>query len=315
MSDSRARKKAQSDSERNGAKALPTALESRFAEAQSRLGPHRQQLIRAILGNCEETSFLSSRELAKRYSVDAATVVRTVQALGYKGFADFSVDLRRHLMTRLTPYTALKAATREKGSVADHIDHCLDKALDNLNALKTDLDRNRVIELAKRIQRSRRVLIVGMDFAASLAYYFAYGLIGLGLDAEAPGGSEGKLQHKIKILTAKDLLIAISFGQCLRITVEAVRQASKQGVPTFGITDSDTTPIARYCDAHLVASVVTPSFLTSYVAPVALISAIHVACAHIDPKRSLTRLKPTDKEYLSGPRWYREPKGSDGNLR
>jgi DNA-binding MurR/RpiR family transcriptional regulator len=310
MSDSRTRKKAQSDLERNGAKALPTALESRFAEARSQLGPHRQQLIRAILENCEETCFLSSRELAKRYSVDAATVVRTVQALGYKGFADFSVDLRQHFMTRITPYTALKAATREKGSVADHINHSLDKALDNLNALRADLDRSRVIELAKRIQRSRRVLIVGMDFAASLAYYFAYGLMGLGLDAEAPGGSEGELQHKIKILTAKDLVIAISFGQCLRITVEAVRQASKQGVPTFGITDSDTTPIARYCDAHLIVSVVTPSFLTSYVAPVALISAIHVACAHIDPKRSLTRLKPTDKEYLSGPRWYREPKGA-----
>src|SRR5215475_9597974 len=102
MSNSRARKKAPSDSERNGAKALPTALESRFAEAQSRLGPHRQQLIRSILENCEETCFLSSRELAKRYNVDAATVVRTVQALGYKGFADFSDDLRRHFVTRIT---------------------------------------------------------------------------------------------------------------------------------------------------------------------------------------------------------------------
>ena len=71
MSDSRTRKKAQSDFERNGAKVLPTALESRFAEARSQLGPHRQQLIRAILENCEETCFLSSRELAKRYSVDA----------------------------------------------------------------------------------------------------------------------------------------------------------------------------------------------------------------------------------------------------
>ena len=56
-------------------------------------------------------------------------------------------------MTRITPYTALKAATREKGSVADHIDHSLDKALDNLNALRAGLDRSRVIELAKRIQR------------------------------------------------------------------------------------------------------------------------------------------------------------------
>ena len=305
------RKKSKADLSLNGAKISPTAIEARFAEAQSRLGPHRQQLIRAIVEHCEETSFLSSRELAKRYNVDAATVVRTVQAMGYKGFGDFAVDLRQHLMTRITPYTVLKAATRERRSVADHVDHSLEKALDNLNVLTSNLDRDRVVELARLIHKSRRVFVVGVDFAASLAYYLAYGLATLGFDAEAPIGSEGNLQHKIKVLTAKDLLVAISFGQCIRVTVEAVRNAGKQGVTTFGITDSDTTPIARYCDKHLIAGVVSPSFLNSYVAPMALINAIHVACAHLDPKRSLTQLKPTDKEYLSGARWYREPKGSE----
>src|SRR5215831_4141751 len=136
------RKKTVRDSGRNG-RGSPTALQSRFAEARSRLGPNRQQLIRDILDNCEETCFLSSRELAKRYDVDAATVVRTVQALGYRGFGDFAVDLRRHLMTRLTPYTAPKAATQKRRSVADHIDHSLEKALDNLNVLISNLDRNR----------------------------------------------------------------------------------------------------------------------------------------------------------------------------
>ncbi len=185
----------------------------------------------------------------------------------------------------------------------------MDKALDNLNTLRANLDRNRVVELAQLIHRSRRILVVGVDFAASLAYYFAYGLVVLGFDAEAPVGSEGNLQHKVKGLTAKDMLIAISFGQCLRVTVEAAQRAGKQSVATFGITDSDTTPIARYCDAHLVASTASPSFLSSYAAPMALINAILVACAHINPNRSLTQLKPTDKEYLSGLRWYREPKG------
>jgi DNA-binding MurR/RpiR family transcriptional regulator len=305
------RKKGKADLGLNGGKPTPTAVEARFAEAQSRLGPHRQQLIRAIVDHCEETCFLSSRELAKRYNVDAATVVRTVQALGYQGFGDFAVDLRQHLMTRITPYTVLKAATRERGSVSDHVGHSLEKALDNLNLLKSNLDRDRVVELARLIHKSRRVFVVGVDFAASLAYYLAYGLATLGFDAEAPIGSEGNLQHKVKVLTAKDLLIAISFGQCIRVTVEAARRAGKQGVTTFGITDSDTTPIARYCDKHLIAGVVSPSFLNSYVAPMALINAIHVACAHLNPKRSLTQLKPTDKEYLSGARWYREPKGSE----
>jgi DNA-binding MurR/RpiR family transcriptional regulator len=150
-------------------------------------------------------------------------------------------------------------------------------------------------------------MVVGADLAASLAYHLAYGLNALGFDAEAPLGNEGYWQHKVKILTERDLLIAISFGQCLRITVEAAQQARKGGVATFGITDSDTTPIARYCDTHLVASTASPSFLSSYAAPMALVNVIHVACAHLDSKRSLTQLKPTDKEYLSGLRWYREP--------
>ena len=108
------------------------------------------------------------------------------------------------------------------------------------------------------------------------------------------------------------LSIAISFGQCLKDTVEAALLAKQQGVPTFGITDSATSPVARVCDAHILAPVVSPSFLNSYVAPMAAISVIHVACAHIDPKRSLNRLRPTDKEYASGTRWFREPRGSNG---
>jgi len=287
-------------------------LETRFAQAQSELNPRRQRLVRAILDAADETCFLSSRELAKRYRVDATTILRATQVLGYESYADFSVDLRQHFVTRITPYTALKAATREKRSVADHIDHALEKALDNINKLKSDLDKQRIIELAKLIKRSRRVLVIGLDFAASPANYLAYGLLALGFDAEALTGSTGTLQHKVEVLTPKDVLVAISFGQCLRDTVEAVLQAREQGVPTFGMTDSDTTPIARYCDSHLVASVVSPSFLNSYVAPTAAINAIHVACAHIDPKRALTRLRPTDREYASGARWYREPRGSNG---
>ncbi len=290
-----------------------SVLETRFAESQTLLNPRRRQLVRAILDSADETCFLSSRELAKRYRVDATTILRATQVLGYQSYSDFSADLRQHFVARITPYTVLRAATREKRSVPDHIDHALEKALDNINTLKSDLDKQHIIEFAKLIKRSRRVLVVGLDFATALAFYLAYGLSALGFDAEAPVGSTGTLQHKVKVLTPKDVLVAISFGQCLRDTVEAVLRARKQGVPTFGITDSDTTPIARYCDTYIVTSVVSPSFLNSYVAPTAAINAIHVACSHIDPKRALTRLRPTDREYASGPRWYREPKGFNGD--
>ena len=104
-------------------------IENRYARARLRLNPRRQRLLQAILDAADETCFLSSRELAKRYNVDATTILRTTQVLGYKSYADFAADLRQHFVTRITPYTALKAATREKRSVTDHIDHALEKAL------------------------------------------------------------------------------------------------------------------------------------------------------------------------------------------
>ncbi len=283
----------------------PTSLEVRFA--QSQLSLNRRQLIRSILENHEKTFFLSSREMAKRYNVDAATIVRTVQALGYKRFADFAADLRRHFVKQVTPYTVLKAATREKRSVADQVRYSVERDTENVNVLRSSLDADGVVRLAKLIHRSRRILVVGVDLAASLAWFLAYGLMPLGFDAEAPVGSSGNVQHKIDVLTRKDLLVAISFGRCLRETVEAVLRARARGVPTFGITDGNVTPIAMHSDAHLIASTSSPSFTGSYVAPLALINTVLVASAHLRPKRALDRLGRTEKEYRTGARWYHEP--------
>lgn len=300
----------------NGSKISLTSLEVRFAK--SLLSGTRRRLIRAILDNHEETFFLSSREMAKRYNVDAATIVRTVQALGYERFADFAADLRQHFVNHITPYTVLKAATQEKRSVTDQVQHCMERDVESLSVLRSSLDGARAVELAKRIHGAGRILVVGVDLAASLAWFLAYGLIPLGFDAEAPVGSTGNLQHKIDLLTPKDLLVAISFGRCLRETVEAVERAHGRGVTTFGITDSDTTPIALHCDDYLVAPTSSPSFTGSYVAPMALLNTIIVACAHLRPKRALAMLSRTEQEYRTGTRWYQEPirrsrPGSDGH--
>ena len=72
------------------------------------------------------------------------------------------------------------------------------------------------LEIAKRIDRARRIMVVGIDFAASLSNLLAYGLVSVGYDAEAPAGSAGNLRQKILLLGPKDLLIAISFGRCLQ---------------------------------------------------------------------------------------------------
>lgn len=281
-----------------------TALENRLLEAEPNLNSRRKKLFRDILNDPEDNYFLSSRALAKRYGVDTATIVRGVQALGYSRYADFAADLRSHFISRITPYTLMKSAARDRRSVADHVQHSLEMEIQNLTALRSSLDTTWVVELAKRIDSTRRIMVVGVDFAAPLAQLLAYGLVTLGHDAEAPAGSTGNLQQKVNLLRPKDLLVAFSFGRCLRDTVEAVLRARDNGVPTFGITDTEQSPIARFCDSFWIASIANPSFNGSYVAPLAAIDAILVACAHTKPERSLAMLRRKEQESKSGHRWY-----------
>jgi DNA-binding MurR/RpiR family transcriptional regulator len=284
-----------------------TPLEIRFARSQAKLSSSRKKMLGMILENPGDTFFLSSRELAKRYDVDAATIVRTIQALGYAKFAEFAADLRSHFIMRITPYTALKAASQERRSLADRIRHGMEMDLRNMQSLRTALDPDRITALSKLVKRARRIMVVGIDLAASLSWHLAYGLVHLGFPADAPVGGTGNVQRRVRTLTSKDLLIAISFGQCLRETVEAAMRAKKQGVPTFGITDSERTPIARVCDSFCLASVASPSFGSSYVAPMSVLGAILIACAHTQTSRTLALLRRSAEEDSADHRWYWVP--------
>ena len=278
----------------------------RFDEAQPGLSSTRQRLLRQILEESNETFFLSSREMGKRYNVNPATIIRTIQALGYEKFADFANDLREHFVTKITPYHAMKAAVATDQSVTDRVRQSVEKDLANLNEFRANLNVDQYLEIANRISLARRVTVIGVDFAASLAWLLAYGLLRLGFDADAPIGSSGVIQNRMKIMTPKDLLIAISFGRGLRETIEAVKGARRRNIPSIGITDGDTTPTAKYCDTYIVASTSRSSFIDSYVAPTAAMNAILVACAHSQSERSLEHLRQFEEEYFSSTRWYEE---------
>ncbi|MCO6512015.1 MAG: MurR/RpiR family transcriptional regulator [Aridibacter famidurans] len=281
-----------------------TRLASRFLKMQDSLSGSRRKLLRQILDEADETYYLSSREMSERYDVHAATIIRTVQALGYEKFADFAQDLREHFVTQITPYSSMRAAERTHLSVTDRIILSVDKDVENVNKLRAGLDPDMIADLANRINASRTVVVIGIDFAASLANSLAYGLVRLGYSAEAPTGSSGVVQNRLKIMTPDDLLIAISFGRGLRETIEAVKSASRRKIPTFGITNGDATPVAKYCDTYLVATIARTSFLDSYVAPVAAINAILVASAHCQSERSLRYLRESEEEYAASSRWY-----------
>ena len=281
-------------------------LELRILRSDRQLNARRRRLLQSIMENARESCFLSSRQLAQRYRVDPATIVRTAQALGYERFGEFARDLRGHFLHTLTPYAVMQEVASRQTTLHERVRQTLHEDLERIRALQSGLVPELVIALARQIHKARRIVVVGVDLAASLSVFLAYSLTALGFDAEAPAGSAGNLLHHVRFLTPRDLLVAISFRKCLKETVDAARLAQGRRVPTFAITDRGDGPLGRYCDRYLAVSIESSSIAGSYVAPMAALNAVIVACTHLSPKRSLAALKTTREEYLAGPRWFQE---------
>jgi hypothetical protein len=85
-------------------------------------------------------------------------------------------------------------------------------------SLQSTVHPEPIIAMAKLVKRARRILVVGIDLAASRSWHSSYGLMSLGFPAEGPVGGTGSIQKRVRSLSFRALLIAISFKQGLRET-------------------------------------------------------------------------------------------------
>jgi DNA-binding MurR/RpiR family transcriptional regulator len=115
----------------------------------------------------------------------------------------------------------------------------------------------------------------------------------------------GEVVHRIRQLGKADLLIAASFRRGLRQTVEGMKQARENGAYCVGITDSLASPLCEVAHEHHITSVDSASFGASYVAPVALLNMLMVACANYRRSRTLLLMKKVKEEQQHGFRWYK----------
>jgi len=267
------------------------------------LSDRRQQIIRPVLTNPRQFVLLSVRDLAKTLGTDAATIVRIVRGMGFENYRAFQHHLHEASIAYSTSLDTMRASVACKSGAANGIRHSIDQDLKNLSTLRSSLDVEQIAAIAQRIHSSRRVLILGGDAATALVVFFEYTLTLLGLPVFA-GTGHGRIGHLARASTKRDIVFAISFRRGLRMTVEGLEQARKKGAFCVGITDTLLSPLARLADICFIASAETPSFGTSYVAPMALLNAILAACGNVRQSQTLKLLREVDAEQRSGSRWY-----------
>jgi DNA-binding MurR/RpiR family transcriptional regulator len=268
-----------------------------------RLGPSRQRLMQPVFEHPRHYVLLSARELGRRLEKDSATVVRTVRAMGFSSYKEFQHYLQELSTASTTPLDLMQAAAGLESDLPAYAKESLDRAAKNLQALRHNLNFPRVLAVVKRLYTARRILILAGDQAITLAKFMEYTLTMIGLPVFS-AVTPGRVVHASRNVGSADVVIALTFGRGLRQTVTGFKQARGNGAFCVGISDTLLSPLARYAQELFVASIESPSFAGSYVAPLALLDVILVTCAHYRRTRTLSQLKRAEEEQKTGFRWY-----------
>jgi len=197
----------------------------------------------------------------------------------------------------------MKAAEREGKGPAALVRAALHRDMQNLHALSNSLNADKICALAKRLYEAPRILLLGGDAATALVHHLEYHLTVIGLPVLS-ATTAGRVSHVVRTVGRRDLVIGISFRRGLRQTVEGLQAARRNGAFAVAITDTFVSPLARAADECFIASVETPSFGASYVAPMALIDAIVAALGNLKRRRIMALIKQADEEQRRGFRWY-----------
>jgi DNA-binding MurR/RpiR family transcriptional regulator len=288
-----------------GAKGHSGSLSDGPGAMIDRLAPSRREIVRRILAEPRTYVLLSLRTSSRRLNIDAATLLRTVQAMGFKRYHDFQQYLHDRSIAFSTSLDALEQSSDRRNSVEALIGKSLDRDIDNLKQLRSSLDRARVVALANKLHAARRILVIAGDMARSLAIYLDYNLGMLGLHTLA-ALTPGEIVHRARHVNSKDVVLAITYGRGLRQTVEGFKYARENDAFCVAISDTFLSPLTRLADQFFLTSTEHISYADSYVAGMAFLDTVLVACANVRRRRNVSVLKKVAQEQRSGYRWYTE---------
>lgn len=268
------------------------------------LSTRRREIIAPVFEKPRAYVLLTVRALARELGTDPATALRIVRSMGFSGYRDFQHYLHELSLALSTPLDRFQELT-EKSGVAAQVERILGLDASNIELLRSRINIERLVTLAGEMAKSDRLLIFGGDLAATLVDYLAYHLMVIGMPCAA-GTTPGISEHLSHSTGPGDLVIAITFGQGLRQTVDALKVARQNGAYCVGITDTTVSPLTRYAHEFHLAPRSAASIGESYVAPIALINALVAACGAVDPERTRELLGQATADQKTGYRWYRE---------
>lgn len=269
-------------------------------EKLSGLSKGHKLIANYILSHYDKAAFMTAQKLGKTVGVSESTVVRFASELGYDGYPALQKGLQELMRNKLTAVQRIEV-TSDLMSGDDVLERVLNLDIDKIRRTLEETSREDFNRAVDKIVSCNTIYIMGTRSAASIASFLSYylGLIFPHVKL-VQSTTTSELFERIMRIDSKDVMIGISFPRYSKQTVKALKYAKSNGANVIAITDSKTSPIAKYADSLLLARSDMASFVDSLVAPLSLINALIVAVSirNIDRvSQTFEKLEQVWEEY------------------
>ena len=224
--------------------------EDRIRQDRPNMSKSFAKLADFLLDSYIESAFMTASELAHRLDLDAATVVRFAQTLGYKGFPDLQREIRQRVLGDLL-------VRPEQAKVAESVPGVVANAMAELSLAleqtRMSLDTEALAKLVEQIGAARRIILLAENPAQAAAYNLVHFLEQGGFPIYIARSGVADLARTVHTATDQDLLIALEVSGQSPYIAGALESARQKGLPTAAILGAASLNSARAADVVLAA--------------------------------------------------------------
>ncbi len=196
----------------------------------------------------------SAKQLAAGAGTSDATVIRTVQALGFAGLGALKQVL---LASAGRSSNSAEAMRRTLGEVGEDTGRAIGSVFEAheeaLAGLRPAAVREQIAAAVAALHSARRIAIFGIGPSAALASYVAILLARAGRRSLVLNVSGAMLADQLLDLRPDDALLVLAYGRAYSEVVAVFNEARRLALPIVLVTDSLDRKLSRFATVVLPA--------------------------------------------------------------
>lgn len=226
------------------------SYQERIRQARPAMSKSFTKLADFLLDSYIEASFMTATELAHELNLDAATVVRFSQHLGYTGYPELLKEIREHVKIDLM---VRPVEARDPQSIPGVVAGAMRELRETLERTQMSLDTNAMAQLVENIGQARRIVVLAEGPAQPAAYNLVYFLEQANFPVHIARSGLAGLARTVHTASKQDLLIALDVANEAPYIAPALREARAKEITTAAIVGSPSLASSHSADIVLAA--------------------------------------------------------------